>query len=444
MMHPAVSARGDVAAGRAVGRMIRWLDTMRGPGGFGGPVVHWWRDCLLFCGPGLDWRYEGLIDGFLTLLDRTGQMVWLERAEAAGLDLVRGQRLDGSFRDSAFELNPGNGGTPHEAAADIGLLLLSRCMRGRDLPGWQRYLDAARKNLLDFYVARLWSPTERRFRERPTHPSFVPNKSATLVEALCLLSAVTGRDEYVHRYVRPTADAILAHQVTSDGRGLAGAIAQNSVDGEIVEKYFPYYNARCVPGLLAAYEWLGDERYLDGALRAMAFVFRWRDSDGGFAQVIYRDGRVNRYPRWIAAVGDVLRAAGLLQRHGFDVDLEPTRRWLDAGQLPSGAFKAADGFASRVSQAAKPGPPDVRDLLPVVGWNDKALRYLAGLADSETIDDVMAGTTVVPAETACRWKGRPATYREDGRLVEVRVQGVPGYRWHKGEPWAYVSMAATA
>ena len=417
---------------------------MRAADGFGGPVVHWWRDCLLFCGPGLDWRYEGLIAGFLTLFSRAEHQVWLERAEAAAMDLVQGQLAGGHFRNSAFELNPGIGGTPHEAAADIGLLLLSRLLRERGLPAWQVYLDAAQQNLFGYYVAHLWCETEQRFWDRTTQPSFVPNKSATLIEALCLLAAITGREEYVRQYVRPTADAILAHQARSVGRGLDGAIAQNSVGGNVVEKYFPYYNARCVPGLLAAYEWLGDDLYLDAALRAMAFVLRWRDSDGAFPQVVYGDGRTNRYPRWIAAVGDVLRVAELLRSYGFDADMEPTRQWLHAGQLSSGAFRSADGFAFQVSQTVRSGPPDVRDLLPVVGWNDKAFRYLAGQVDADVLDEATAGTSSTPVESVCAWRGKVAAYREDERAVEVRVKDESTYRWQKGEPWAFMSMGARA
>jgi hypothetical protein len=85
---------------------------------------------------------------------------------------------------------------------------------------------------------------------------------------------------------------------------------------------------------------------------------------------------VNRYPKWIAATGDVLRALELLRPYGLDADLTATRERLLAGQLPSGAFKVADGFGSIVSQR-RSGIEDSRDDAPVVGWNDKAFRYLA-------------------------------------------------------------------
>ena len=93
----------------------RWFDSLRvewPTPGYGGPVVHWWNHCLGYQGTGLDWRYEGIIAGYLALWERTDQRVWLDKAVRAGKDLVNGQLPDGSFRNSRFELNPGIGGTP--------------------------------------------------------------------------------------------------------------------------------------------------------------------------------------------------------------------------------------------------------------------------------------------------------------------------------------------
>ena len=89
-----------------------WLDTMRGPDGYGGPVAHWGGDCLRFTGAGLDWRYEGIIIGYLNLYERTGDEAWLAKARRVGDDLVRGQLPGGSFCNSCFEMNPYAGGTP--------------------------------------------------------------------------------------------------------------------------------------------------------------------------------------------------------------------------------------------------------------------------------------------------------------------------------------------
>jgi hypothetical protein len=111
-----------------------WLESMRQPGGYGGPVVHWWEDCLAYTGPGLDWRYEGIIHGYLNLWQATGEGLWLDKATRAGDDLVNGQLPSGNYRNSCFELNPNTGGTPHEAAADLGLLCLAAVLKEGGTP----------------------------------------------------------------------------------------------------------------------------------------------------------------------------------------------------------------------------------------------------------------------------------------------------------------------
>src|SRR5690554_1264599 len=102
-----------------VARLEAWLETMRGPGGYTGPVAHWWQNCLFYTGPGLDWRYEGIITGYLTLYERTGETRWLSKACRAGDDVLDGQLPSGHFAGSCFELNPYTAGTPHEAACDL-------------------------------------------------------------------------------------------------------------------------------------------------------------------------------------------------------------------------------------------------------------------------------------------------------------------------------------
>src|SRR5262249_31797853 len=148
--------------------------------------------------------------------------------------LLHGQRPDGRFENSEFELNPGRGGTPHEAAADVGLIAIGRALRDQGIGCWRTYVDAAERNLRDYHLRRLWSESEQRFRDSPNQSTYVPNKAATIVEALCHLAEITGREEYLSRYVRPTVDAILAHQVNRSGKRLDGAIAQNSFGRRIV------------------------------------------------------------------------------------------------------------------------------------------------------------------------------------------------------------------
>src|SRR5512143_2590227 len=67
----------QAAVAQAVFALDAWLDSQRQAGGYGGPVVHWWRDCTDFTGPGLDWRYEGIITGYINLWASTRRPIWL-------------------------------------------------------------------------------------------------------------------------------------------------------------------------------------------------------------------------------------------------------------------------------------------------------------------------------------------------------------------------------
>ncbi len=423
---------------------------MRGPDGYGGPVAHWWSQCLLFTGTGLDWRYEGIIDGYITLWRRTGQPVWLKKACRAGDDIVQGQLPSGNFRNSAFELNPCTGGTPHEAACDAGLLLLAQELKetaeGRrqttdgdhssvvsEFPDWLRYADCAEQNLRSYYLDMLWDSEARSFRDHLATASFVPNKAATVCEALFLLAEVRSDGSWVDQYALPNLDRIVAHQV-SDGGALDGAIAQNSLGDTMIDKYFPKYIARCVPALLEGYRWTANERYADSALRAMRFIVRSTFEDGSLPTVIYPDKRVNRYPSWIAPLADVLRAGEMVRSLSFDADMSAIQQRLMAGQDAGGGVRTAMGFSSQVSGRV-PDMPDVRDVLHVAGWCDKVFRYWAPMVQGE----LPAITDTPVLEVDCVFHGKAVRYRETASAVEVTQHGKTRYRWQKGQSWPEVA-----
>jgi hypothetical protein len=421
---------------RAARRLSDWFDRVRQPGGYAGPIAHWWRDCLLDCRPGHDWRYEGVIAGCLDLHERCGDDSWLARATTAGQDLIAAQRADGCFEQSRFELNPGPGGTPHEAAAATGLLRLGLRLRASNHGAAEPFLGAAAASLDRAHIERLWNPELRAFNDDPERPSFVPNKASTLIEALLLQAEASGEARYVEQFAVPTAEVVLRHQVRRPGSRLDGAIAQNSFGRHVIAKYFPYYVARCIPGLLAVHRHARDDRYAEAALAAGAFVARWREPDGGFPQVVYDDQRIGRFPKWVAAVGDILRALAMLKPLGLEVDLAPTEAWLRSGLLPHGGVMTARGFAAQASSDRPSGPPEFRDVLSVAGWADKAFRYLASVADPAA----MRGSAPAPEahEVDCVFLGRRLRYRADATEVTLREAERPVYRWRLGKPWANV------
>lgn len=430
VQHAATAERQAINA--AVARLDAWFETMRGPDGYGGPVAHWWQQSLLYTGAGLDWRYEGIVAGYLSLWRAAGDERWLHKARRAGDDLLQGQAYDGHFAASSFEINPATAGTPHEAACDVALLLLARALRESGSPNWGRYAACAARNLRMFYIDQLWDADARSFRDDPRVPTFVPNKAATACEALFLLAEITGDEQFITGYALPTLDTIIAHQVRGAGK-LDGAISQNSFGAQRVETYFPIYIARCVPALLRGYIWANGERYLDAALAALHFVACWQHSDGALPTVVYPNGRANRYPSWIAPLGDVLHAADMLRPHGFDADFTAIHARLLAGQDASGGIQTATGFAAQTG-GRPPALPDVRDLLHVAGWNDKAFRYLAAHAGPE-----IPQADSQPFEADCTFRGQIMRFTETPEALEITRQGAVCYRWRKGARWPDVA-----
>jgi hypothetical protein len=417
----------------AIARLDAWFDTLRDPTGqqpYGGPVSHWWQQSLLYTGPGLDWRYEGIIRGYLLLWQRTGEPRWLDKAHRAGDDLLHAQLANGHYPASSFEGNPASAGTPHEAAADLGLLSLAIALKTSGDPGYHRYSQLAIRNLRSFYIDQLWDPTSRSFRDDPLVPSFVPNKAATAAETFFALGELTGEASWAVEYALPNLDRILTHQLTTPGR-LHGAIAQNSFGSKLVPKYMPYYIARCIPALVQGYELTKDEKYLAAAIDAMRFISSQLRDDGSLPPALYPHRQANHHPAWVAALGDVLRSADILTSYGFTADLSSMHARLLAGQDCSGAITTATGFAAQAG--GKPGRlPEFRDQLHVAGWCDKAFHYLASHATGAPLPSA----SCEPFQADCTFQGLRLSVHEDPQRLQALHHGKSVYLWLKGEPWA--------
>jgi hypothetical protein len=410
-----------------VANLDAWFETMRSEAGYEGPVAHWWQQSLMYTGVGLDWRYEGIITGYLTLWERTEAELWLQRARRAGDDLVHGQRPDGHFRASGFEINPSTAGTPHEAACDIALLRLSKALKRTGSDCWIRFLDCARKNLEQFYIGQLWDHESGSFTDGTHGDTFVANKAATAAEAMFLLTEVTEDDRWATEFAIPTLYRVLRYQVRTDDE-LDGAIVQNSINGQTIMKYFPIYIARCIPALLRAHEVTGDEQFLETSIRAMSFIERWTSADGSIPTVIYHDKRSSSTPAWISPLGDVLRASDELESFGYRARMNEVASRLIDGQDETGGIQTARGFSAQAF-GQQSTYPDARDLLHVVGWCDKAFRWLA----SHASPSVRTSGTSHEFEHGCVFRGRLYKMIETPEFLEFQGFGKSTYRWRKGE-----------
>jgi hypothetical protein len=415
-----------------------WLETMRQPGGYGGPVAHWWQSRYLYVGPALDWRYEGILIGYLNLFRKTQDIIWHQRLTRAAQDVLEGQTAEGSYLASRFELNPGTLGTPHEAAATLGLLTVLECLTQRE-----DVLAAARRNL-EHLIKNLWDG--KGFNDTPGRVARVPNKLATLAQSLMAFATLSGNERnqsYYHHYALAALEDVVKYQLHAGS--LAGAIHQgiylrqgNTWQGN--GRFFPYYNARCIPPLVLAAQCFGKVQYLESAQAILAFIKKTMQPDGSWPQVVYTNGKRAVWPCWYAGVADILLAFVALGEPVPEVALE---RLLQS-QLPSGAFPTAHGFSAQISQKLPLAEADYRDVTPVVGWNDKVFRLLSELlaepSDLSALDlpTPKLAPTVLPVQV---W-GERAEYKENALEIQLRRDNTLLYHWRKTEPWARVYQMA--
>ncbi len=405
----------------AIEKNLAWLATMKQSRGYSGPVVHYWQDCLHYIGPSMNWCYEGLIASFLTLHQKTGQKEFLHRAIEAGNDLLKNQLPNGVFLNSHFEVNPslGRGSTPHDTAAALGLVYLAKALKEQEMK-WQPYLEAAKKNLDKYHLERLYDPSTKLFFQYIYDPQHlhVPNKIATLIQLLIAMASMTNDKRYLD-YIQPNADYILELQNKDE---MTGGIYQTEKRDRIIT----FYTARCIPALLEVYNLTKKKKYLEGARAAGKFLVNMRNDGGGYFfgyQKINNEWKLTRYPMFIAGSGDITRSLFLLEGKKTPLIAEDIKFLLDH-QLENGSFMTSYGMhlKNQVVEEYKE-KPSWRDTLPVVGWNDKALRLCTELMQKGTT--IIEPAEVLPINRECR----DGAYEED--KTRITIKGKENYVFRK-------------
>lgn len=158
-------------------------------------------------------------------------------------------------------------------------------------------------------------------------------------------------------------------------------------------------------------------------------------ADGSFPAVIYSNQKVNRFPSWIAPLGDVLRAGQEIRRYGISFEFTKVRKRILSYQDFIGGIQTAHGFAAITG--GEPGRlPEFRDLLHVSGWVDKAFRALAA--------QVPIGQSLPKVENSdfnsdCVFRGHMLHFCETTAELSLTRGREVVYRWLKGEPWAEIA-----
>ncbi len=412
-----------------------WFDGLRTRYGIGGPVAHWWESSLLYCGPMIDWRYEGILSGCVELYRKSKAAHWLDKAITAGNEVCAAQLPDGRFWNSSFQLGPIEGGTPHEAAVDVGLLELAALLYDLKDERWQVYFHAAERNLLDFQLSQLWHSERQAFRDQPGNMTFVPNKNGTTLEALLLYEQLSGRE--MKPYIIGAAALMLSGQIKKATPYQGGTIHLGTGEQRLA---IGIYTARNVGALIRLYSYYPEQVYLDAAIAMGAFLETLLKADGT-AFGYYPDGRMILCPTWVSPSGDFLRAFLALQPFVPDMK-ELSRRiaqLLIAQQLPSGGIPTSHGLSRKGSTHFPQLKPDFRDVLPVAGWCDKAFRGLAQYLPDDSHHPIFT-TESSETRVSCTWKGVDCLYIEtrDEISLHKKRNGQQLYQWLKQQTYPTV------
>lgn len=368
---------------REIGKNLSWLLTMKTPRGYAGPIVHYWKNSLDYIGPGTDWRYEGLVSAFLVLFEKTGEHRFLDLAVQAGEFILLNRRSNGGFFFSSFESNPSfeSIGTPHQSAVVLALIRLADTLKSLGME-YKKFSLAANENLERIHLAQLWSNEEQTFFQYQKNKAigqpnaFVPNKIATASEAFFAMYRHTKQKRFLDIGLKALA-FVPKMQCTENAEWFGGIFQSNDQ-----QKIFSYYTARCIPALVQGFELNQNKAFKETIENALVFLDSMQNPDGSHAAGFMEsdDGfKKTLWPCFAAGAGDIGLALENAKPFG-KVNSKSVLDWVMQNASKSGGFFSARGLAykNRFDAPKKVGY-SWQDALPVVGWNDKALRFLSFL-----------------------------------------------------------------
>jgi hypothetical protein len=201
---------------------------------------------------------------------------------------------------------------------------------------------------------------------------------------------------------------------------------------------FPLYIARCLPALVAGANAFRDVALADAARAAAHFISAQIGTQGECPLIVYANGVVRHQPIWVAAAGDLLRGLTAAQTVGGPPPPPALLAHLLAGQDSNGGLRTARGFAAILDSRDHAPLPELRDILHVAGWGDKAFRYLAGVAGPIAEPLPPSGETF---DAMCVFRGRVLRLVESPAELRLEHAGRTVYRWHKGQDWAWMGAA---
>jgi len=392
---------------QSISNLLVWFDTMNTNDGIAGPVSHYWGNCFDYIGPGFDWRYEGYFIALSEIYKKNKSQDILAKLYKAWNDVKKAQYENGALRCSHFQANPINYGTPHEPALFHGLCHFSDILKYIDKDSFEEIKSFIKKYLDNFLFKYLWNPTYGAFNDWPfsVRDLVTPNKNATILELLVDCVDIFSKD-YTD-YILKTTDFLLKCQELDKNSPVYGGIFQTY--NKYQDMYFPYYNARCILGLNSANKILNKDKIKTQTLLIADFIKRNMDNSGFSSQIVKKNGDVISTPKWIAGAGDILDVL-------YDFDKEKIKKLFLDNYLPlqmcSGAFSTSIDDNNI---------PDFESVLPVAGWNDKMLRFLARLLPEQAL---LSKAEISDFNKKVKWRNKIWNYKEDNSkiaLIQERI-----------------------
>jgi hypothetical protein len=394
----------------ALERAEQWLSGISSPDGYLGPSLSRASRSMLFCGPGFDWRYAGLLDGYTARYDATGNRHYLDLIQRDISAICSAQLKNGTFKNSSFDTNPIEGGVPHEQ------LMLAAACRAQSLLKKESdhssdpLMNVVERHIREHLIKRLWNPTLGAFGNRPVSQfeQYDAVTQSAAIELLVEFGTQTGTCAAFEPHIQQAASSLVNLQATTGAD--AGGIATSNRPNSCVSLYV---STQCLPALKTAIELTSDTRLGTAKERLEEYILRRTDRTR--IQSLFE--RNTFIPGLMAALPSDLSCAG--------IDTQDLRAQIIAGLLP---YQQTTGAFPSIVDPRHRTTPHWTHVFPVCGWIDKIYRLLA----SEALPSVsLAGPTTNSVKV--RIGLRTGTFIETDQ--DIRINGrnnqQPLYRWMK-------------
>jgi hypothetical protein len=404
-----------------------WFETVRDREGYRGPAIGLRRSQLACCVPGYDWRYEGLLAGWIERHKASGDAFYLTRLKQDIAQIIGAQLGNGTFKNSHFTDGPFEGGMPHEPAMLNAAVKAAVYLEQNSLYNSSALKLCVGRYIDSYLIAYLWNKLLKTFNNWPfsEFEVYSPYCVASVIELLSNYGKWQNCLEVYLPYISFAGESIIKTQCTEGSSSGAFPTLSSGTKG-----YSPFYTARCLCSLKILEELCDDRDYKKSFDMAESYI---RDSalkQGGFCRLTFQDRKPMTTPLLLGAVSGILDAfkrASCLKTS----DLDQHMPLLMKEQSASGAFHTAVGFG-KVSLPKEGARRDFRDFFPVCGWNDKIfylLSALGGGAKPERNDFINDAHLAIVNGSVGNIKETPWEIKVlDKKNIEV-------YHWTKKENW---------